>query len=1064
MKINTAPLATVISTSLLLLVAIVLLIEAPFKGAIPNPTDSKIGNPQSFSGPQGHPDRFFQYHRDIRASRDGTNEYPVGYRIREHEKALAAAKTGVAKLNWTEIGPGNVGGRTRALLVDPDDPLSTWWAGSVSGGLWKTANGGEKWEPQTEHLPNLSVSCLAMANSNPNIIYMGTGEGMAGAGAVAGDGIFKSYDRGKTWTHLTATTANSNFRYVNRLAVDPANPDVVLVATNNGILRTTDGGEDWTLVYDSWAGKYWGSVQDLRAQPNNFARQIAAVNGSGVLYSTNAGLDWEFASSAYVSSPFRIELAYSPSHPDIAYAAAEGAGGAQLYRSDDGGMNWSPTQEPDNYNWLGGQGWFDNTIAVHPFDPDIVFVGGIQLWRTTLSGNKTSIGLPGELKTGGTETWVDWASLAGSAYGGRASYLSNFAVDVAESDYSNIEIRFGQGTQKAHRFRVSETAGFYGNGGGDVRFSEYLYAGYAEIPFQVWDADNERQLMASFRDQADDGRFNLIEFHRDDNPGTRDLQSLEFIFVHKYDYSDAAPHHSIDSNGSVGVGMLYQLWPVLAPGGVWDPESLPNQTVRLEFSRVDAYVRSIDKGIDPNTDVHVDHHGIFPVPVGENDFWILSASDGGVAVSKDKGVRFVETDGAFSGYNTSQVYGMAKEPGAPRYIAGFQDNGTYRSFARPNRGRGWLESIGADGIETIWHTTNRDNILATTQYSAVLRSDNGGRGWQQVLPFDQANGQFITSIDSGDLSPDDVYTTKRDGVWISRDFGWNWSLYPIQEAWGPWDGCKARVSIANADVVWAGCGMSSKSILHVSRDKGQSFEPAALPTMVNAPNGVISGLATHPDESGTAYTLFSQPHTPKILETRDYGQTWEDLSGFDSPASSNGFPNVAVYDLVVMPHAPNVLWAGTEIGIFVSKNRGITWNYADNGLPAVSVWRMKMRDGELVVGTHGRGVWTVPVSEIDVATEEDAHDLPSEFSLAQNYPNPFNASTTIRFSVRQKSHARLVVFDLMGRKVVELTDQVYQAGAHEMHWKANAVPSGVYLYRMESNGRFVHAGRMTLVR
>ena len=125
---------------------------------------------------------------------------------------------------------------------------------------------------------------------------------------------------------------------------------------------------------------------------------------------------------------------------------------------------------------------------------------------------------------------------------------------------------------------------------------------------------------------------------------------------------------------------------------------------------------------------------------------------------------------------------------------------------------------------------------------------------------------------------------------------------------------------------------------------------------------------------------------------------------------------------------------------------------------------MKIRDDELVVGTHGRGIWTLPISEIDVAAEEVVHELPSEFSLSQNYPNPFSASTTIRFAVHQESHVRLVVFDAAGRKVSELTDRVYTPGAHELLWNANAYSSGVYLCRIESNGRLVHTLKMTLVK
>ena len=168
--------------------------------------------------------------------------------------------------------------------------------------------------------------------------------------------------------------------------------------------------------------------------------------------------------------------------------------------------------------------------------------------------------------------------------------------------------------------------------------------------------------MASFRDQAEDGGFNLIEYYRDQNSGTRDLQSFEYIFVHKYDYDETSPRGNIARSGGVVYGMLYQLWPVLASGATWDPDNLPSQTVTLEYRHVDSYVRSVDGGIDPSGTTHVDHHGIFPVPIDKarNEFWILNANDGGVALSKDNGMSFRETDRAFSGYNTSQVYGVAK--------------------------------------------------------------------------------------------------------------------------------------------------------------------------------------------------------------------------------------------------------------------------------------------------------------------------------------------------------------------------------------------------------------------
>ncbi len=111
-----------------------------------------------FDNEEGNPDKYAEYHRLIRQPINGGNEYPIGYQVIEFNKALSQAKTS-KPLNWVERGPGNVGGRTRALIVDPDDPtLETIWAGSVSGGLWKTTDGGRSWKPQTDHFPSLNVS------------------------------------------------------------------------------------------------------------------------------------------------------------------------------------------------------------------------------------------------------------------------------------------------------------------------------------------------------------------------------------------------------------------------------------------------------------------------------------------------------------------------------------------------------------------------------------------------------------------------------------------------------------------------------------------------------------------------------------------------------------------------------------------------------------------------------------------------------------------------------------------------------------------------------------------
>src|SRR5262245_12888254 len=147
---------------------------------------------------------------------------------------------------WTSLGPGNIGGRTRRILIDPSTP-ATMYAAGIAGGVWKTTNSGTSWTPLEELMANLAVSSLVMDPGNSSILYAGTGEGFFNIDAVRGAGIFKSTDAGDTWTQL-ANTNNSNFHYVNDLVVSPNNSLRVYAATRNGVWRSTNGGTNWSQV------------------------------------------------------------------------------------------------------------------------------------------------------------------------------------------------------------------------------------------------------------------------------------------------------------------------------------------------------------------------------------------------------------------------------------------------------------------------------------------------------------------------------------------------------------------------------------------------------------------------------------------------------------------------------------------------------------------------------------------------------------------------------------------------------------------------------------------------
>ncbi|MBI1769064.1 MAG: hypothetical protein HYR67_11885, partial [Bacteroidetes bacterium] len=307
----------------------------------------KFSEGEEFEEREDGPDEFLKFHRGIRTRSDEDKPgYPQNHQLIELQKAqqfsslqkgafaarIQSNSNGV--IAFTERGPGNVPGRTRGLIVDPDDAThKTWYAGSASGGIWKTLDAGTSWQWITPSVPNMATTCLAMAESNHNVIYAGTGEGFRNADGVDGMGIFKSTDKGGNWSTLANSSAIGS---VNRIAVDPANENYLLAASNSGIYLSTDGGLNWSKVYS-------GKVEDLRATPGNFSILYAGENGVGVIKSTNNGATWIQANGGMAPNG-RVEIAISPIKTDRIVASTEGTlSGAKsdLYMSDDGGTTWS---------------------------------------------------------------------------------------------------------------------------------------------------------------------------------------------------------------------------------------------------------------------------------------------------------------------------------------------------------------------------------------------------------------------------------------------------------------------------------------------------------------------------------------------------------------------------------------------------------------------------------------------------------------------------------------------------------------------------------------------------
>jgi len=949
------------------------------------------------------PGEYAKLHRAIR-TRDGEDGpgYTTGYLFKELQKMrqqrakrLGGANSTEAALDFIERGPGNVPGRTRGMIVMPQDPTNnTWLAGSVGGGIWKTTDAGQTWTNKTVGIPNLATTWLDYSAANPDVIYAATGESFAGDG-INGSGLLKSTDGGETWSLLPSTTNIKELENINRVIVDPGNPDIVVICGRqsnfarefaSGIFRSTDGGETWTQTYEGNS-----TVQQVIYTPGDFNTQYAAIFSSGVIKSTDGGVTWTDASVGLFPSG-RLELAVAPTDPNRIYASAEGnisgSGGSDMYVSFDAGANWSVMFEENdgtNFDHLGGQGGYDNTILVSPFDEDIVYAAGVNVWKFEVTeGTSDGVPLLKSVDTVGTGSFLDFVSFGGGFFGGQVDFGNANA-----SQFVSVEVRFGPGlSQKAHRFTV-------GSQGAGVPPGGYIYQDYVDVPFQVWDIDNNRQLMVSFRDQQENGTFELIEQNTDGDGSTH---SREYVFIQAVEYSET-PDPNIAQDGSVTTGheyqQLYFFWPVLAAGGTFDGANLPEATMTLDYGTIeardkvttnisDAYFDFSQRNTFSNQEfesqvggVHPDHHNLLAIVDDANagTFRILNCNDGGVYItesSTDPGFA----DGSFlfagAGYNTSQFYGADKRPGTNQYIGGMQDNSTWFTpdGVDANANTPYKFAMGGDGFEAVWNRSDPNKMIGSIQFNQFRRSLDGGQTFSGATSgmTDVGSGvaPFVSRLSDDPQDPDRLYAIGASGVWTSNDFGGSWALTPITNDYALEPRQEVKPSLANSDIVWAGGAMLPNSKIHVSTDRGASFTPTNNYDQVTLGN--IAGFATHPTEPNTAYALFSFQAGPKILRTTDLGQTWEDISGFnDGEVSTNGYPDLGTFCLLVLPFETNTIWAGTDLGIIESTDNGATWHPLDCNLPATSVWDLKFEDNQVVVATHGRGIWSVTFSDVAAA-------------------------------------------------------------------------------------------------
>ena len=336
-------------------------------------------------------------------------EQPVSPLVASFEEHREMKANSTYQLEWISLGPTLNGARVEAVQADPSNP-GTIYVAFGSGGLWKTTDNGLSWRSIFDNMPSLGIGDIALASSNPEVIYLGTGESLKKARnfTMPGVGMYRSDDGGQTWQHLGLNDA----WHIGEISVHPEDPDIVLVAVqghfwtsneNRGIYRTEDGGRSWehVLYLDETVGAndiVFSPADPTMAYASMWENYPSVQGAKGGVYTTNdMGKTWERRVEGIVinSNTGRIGIAASYQEPNKAYAFVDqrnrgrNQGAGELYKTLDGGLTWTMTHDEPLHS-LSVIGWYFMDTYVNPKDDEEVYALGVRLAHSRDGGKRFS--------------------------------------------------------------------------------------------------------------------------------------------------------------------------------------------------------------------------------------------------------------------------------------------------------------------------------------------------------------------------------------------------------------------------------------------------------------------------------------------------------------------------------------------------------------------------------------------------------------------------------------------------------------------------------------------------
>lgn len=912
----------------------------------------------------------------------------------------------VGALQWRAIGPASVGGRIVDLAVAENDPV-TFYIATASGGVFKTTNSGTTFAPVFEKQATASIGDMAVAPSNPDIIWVGTGEHNARNSVSWGDGVYKSTDGGKSWQNMGL---RQSFQ-IGRIAIHPTNPDIVYVGAlgrlwgpneERGLYQTTDGGKSWAKILH--VDDKTGCVE-VQMHPTDPATLLVAMYerqrdiycvgdpakrwgpGSGLYKTTDGGKHWNKLSKGLPTRPMgRIGVAYHRKNPKIVFAIIEtdkiGEGPASAHAGISGGSG-------------AREAVIQQVIEKGPAAKAGVKVGDIV---QQLGGKPV-------------KTYEE---------------LVLAIRDYKPGDKVKLVVKRGEEMKELELVFATRDAGGKPFG--------------VQLGGQAANADKQ---------QGKDGFETGGVFRSEDGGDT--WQRVNSLNPRPFYYSQI----QVDPSDDRFVYVLGIQFHYSADGG---------KTFQTAANRV-----------------HPDHHALWIDP--RDGRHLRLGCDGGFYVSHDRGRTWDFHDVM----DIAQFYDIGVDTRRAYWVyGGLQDNG---SWGAPSRKRGatgpenadWLRIGGGDGFVCRVDPEDANTVYCEMQYGRISRV-NVATGERVAL---QPPGQGLRFNWKTPmlLSPHNskIFYCAGNHVFGSLNRGANLQrLSPDITRTDKGSATALAESPRESGVLWVG---TDDGALWISRDGGRKWDSVmdkvGLPTPYHVASIEPSRFA-----AGRAYVAFdghrSNSEEPHVFVTEDYGRSWRSLRA-NLPAGSARVLREDVAN-------ENLLYCGTEFGVWATSDRGRHWARINNNLPTVAVHEIAVHPtaGEIVAATHGRGVWVLEVASLRQFTTANAKEPSHLFApesvvlwagalSRSNWGNRFfagqNPAFGAAFHYRLSAEAKSVSLEIRnarGETLKQFTPQK-KSGLHSVQWDLRAgerprtlrpgpaagtpVKPGVYIVRLVVDGR-----------